>query len=271
MKGILERLCIEALEGYYKYGTTDFIDSFEDNIVFYTPYDSRMIVGKENVIKYFTEGGKKLQLSVDNVSTRLIPLKADSMIVVADYILFAYYPDGKMIRIKQHTLVALHRKKEKDGSFIWKCPLIHISNSVAKSSAAKKQKDNLSHYEQDLIRSLLRDRNTVRKIVFSGESNSSHYIPEDSIRYVEGGKGIKCYVHTDSETITVSHLMKDVMTMLPDYYYRCHSSYIINLRRVKSIGGYKLTLESGEEIPIPAKKYALVKADITKWMAEGKI
>lgn len=267
MKGLLEKLCIEALENYYKYGTTDFVDAFDENIIFFTPNDSNMIMGKENVVRYFTEGGKKLKLSIDNISTRLVPMKADSLIVIADYNLFAYYPDGKMMRFKQHYLVALTRRKGADGAYQWKCPLIHISNVGQKSSLSESKKIILRQYEQDLIKSIFEGRNTVRKLVFSGEGNSSHYIAEDSIKYIEGGKGVQCYVHTDSDTITVNHLMKDVMNKLPDYYYRCHASYIVNLRRVKTVGSYKITLDSGEEIPVPAKKYSRVKADIAQWAA----
>lgn len=271
MKGILEKLCVEALENYYNYGTTDFIDAFDENIVFFSPNDNRVIKGKENVIRYFTEGGKKLKLSIDNMSTQLVPLKADALIVIADYNLFAYYPDGKMLRFKQHYLVALNRRKSSDGSFQWKCPLIHISNVGQKSSLDESKKISLRQYEQDLIRTVFKERNTVKKLMFSGEGNSSHYVAEDSIRYIEGGKGVQCYIHTDSETITVNHLMKEVMTKLPDFYYRCHASYIVNMRRVKSIGAYKITLETGEEIPVPAKKYSQVKSDISRWISDTKI
>lgn len=267
MKGILEKLCVEALENYYNYGTIDFIDSFDENIIFFLPNDSRAIRGKENVADFFTNTGKKLKLSIDNVSTQLIPLKADALIVIADYNLFAYYPDGKMVRFDQHFLVALKRRKTEDDSFQWKCQLIHISNIGQKASLDESKKISLRQYERELIKSVFKDRNTVRKLLFSGEGNSNHYIAEDSITYIEGGKGVQCYIHTDSETITVKHLMKDVLTMLPDYYYRCHSSYIINLRRVKTISAYKITLDSGEEIPVPAKRYSQVKADITEWMS----
>lgn len=269
LKGILEKLCIDALENYYRYGTADFVDAFDENIVFFSPNDNRVIKGKENVVKYFTEGGKKLKLSIDNLSTQLISLKADAVIVIADYNLFAYYPDGKMLRFKQHYLVALNRKRSENGSFEWKCPLIHISNVGQKASMSNTEKITLRQYEQDLIRSIFADRKSVRKIVFSGDGNVSHYIAEDSIKYIEGGKGVQCYVHTDSGIITVHHLMKDVIEKLPDYYYRCHASYIVNLRRVKSVGSYKVFLESGEEIPVPAKKYGQVKSDITRFISQS--
>lgn len=271
MKGILEKLCIEALENYYKYGTTDFVDAFEENIVFFTPYENKMIVGKNEVINYFTQGGKKLEINIENLITKLIPLKADAMVIVADYSLLACYPDSRVISFKQHTLVALHRRKQADSSYRWMCPLIHISNSRQKNSLNQQSPIAIVQYEQDIIRSLFKDRITVKKIMLSGESNSTYYIPEDSINYIEGGKGVQCYVHTDSEVITAKYLMKDIIAKLPSYYYRCHSSYIVNLRRVKSVCAYKVTLEDGEEIPIPAKKYSQVKDDITSFMTESKI
>lgn len=269
MKGILEKLCIDALEKYYRYGTTDFVDALEENIVFFTPHYNRMIIGKEEVIRYFTEGGKKLELSIDNLSTRLIPLKADAMVVVADYSLLACYPDGGVINFRQHMLVALHRRKQQNGDYRWMCPLIHISNTREKKKDVVPETKEIRPYELDIIRSLFENRRTIKKIQLSGEGGSTHFIPEDSIVFIEGGKGVQCFVHTDSETVTVNHLLKDIMGKLPSYYYRCHSSYIVNLRRVRSISGYKITLENGEEIPVPAKKYALVKADLSKWMTEG--
>lgn len=271
MKGILEKLCTDALENYYKYGTTDFVDAFEENIVFFTPTYNRMIVGKEDVIRYFTEGGKKLELTIDNMATRLIPLKADAMIIIADYNLFACYPDARIMRFVQHTLVALHKRKQKSGEYKWMCPFIHISNAGEKSSLSDDKKVSLTQYEQDILRSFMRDRNTIKKVILSGEGGSTHYIPEDSIRYIEGGKGVQCYVHTDNGMLTVNHLMKDVIAKLPDYFYRCHASYIVNLRCVKCIGNYRITLENGEEIPVPAKKYSQVKNDISTWMAGGTI
>lgn len=271
MKGILERLCTSALENYYRYGTTDFVDALEENVVFFTPHDNRMIVGKDEVIKYFIEGGKKLELSVDNLSTRLVPLKADAMIVIADYYLLACYPDGGVIRFKQHMLVALRRRKQHGGDFRWMCPLIHISNNRDKQKSDNSQNSEIRPYELDILRSFFEKRKTVKKIQFSGEGNSTYYIPEDSIRYIEGGKGVQCIIHTEDDTVCVNHLVKDVLSRLPSYYYRCHSSYIVNLRRVKSICSYKITLDNGEEIPVPAKKYSLVKADITKWMANENV
>ena len=45
----------------------------------------------------------------------------------------------------------------------------------------------------------------------------------------------------------------------PDYFLRCHQSYLINPDFASSIERFKLTMSDGFVIPIPEKKYTQVK------------
>lgn len=79
-----------------------------------------------------------------------------------------------------------------------------------------------------------------------------------------------CYVYTDDGVYLVRQLLKQIQLRLPDYFYRCHSSYIVNLRYVLYLSSSKITLTDSSEIPISAKRYAQISADIEKWMNTQK-
>lgn len=258
----IEKFCIDALEAYYNTGRANFFDNLDDNIVWYGPVANQTVVGKENLINYFNREKRTLKFNIEDLSVKLFPLKADAFVFLAEFSLYAYHPDGRALKYERHMIVVTKRKKGADGKYIWKSPLIHISDVTQKNSGKNPAGAYLADEEKSLVDILLTQRKSVKKILLSGPGNSNYYVAEDSIIYIEGGKGVQCYVHTKDEVILVNHLMKDIAKKLPDYYYRCHASYIVNLRRVKSIGGYKITLDTGDEIPIPAKKYSSVKADI---------
>ncbi len=268
MLEFIEKYCIDSLEDYYNTGKTDFFDNVDDNIVWYGPMEGQVIVGKEKLLEFFKKENRTLRFNVEDLAVKLFPLKADAFAFLAEYTLYAYHPDGRVKKFNRHMLVLSKRKKDENGNYAWKSPLIHISDVKAKGSSKNKHGSSLGEDERSLVDILMTQRKSVKKILLSGAGNSNYYVAEDAIIYVEGGKGVQCYVHTKDETLLVTQLMKDIEKKLPDYYYRCHASYIVNLRRVKKVSGYKITLDTGEEIPIPAKKYAKVKADINEWMGK---
>lgn len=266
MLEFIEKFCIDSLENYYNTGEVQFLDNVDDNVVWYGPMEGQIIVGKDKLIEFFKRENRTLRFNVEDLAVKLFPMKADAFGFLAEYTLYAYHPDGKVSKFNRHMLVLSKRKKLPDGTYAWKSPLIHLSDVTKRNGKRQDRKYLIDEDERSLVDILMTQRKSVKKILLSGVGNSNYYVSEDAIIYVEGGKGVQCYVHTLDETFLVTQLLKDVEKKLPSYYYRCHASYIVNLRRVKKIGNYKLTLDTGEEIPIPAKKYAKVKADINEWM-----
>ena len=76
-----------------------------------------------------------------------------------------------------------------------------------------------------------------------------------------------CYVYTDDGVYLVRRLLKQMYDCLPDSYYRCHSSYIVNLNYVLYLSSSKITLTDSTEIPISTKRYAQIKQEIGEWMS----
>lgn len=269
MTDILAKFCIDSLENYYKYGKIDFFDYLDNKVVFYGPVADRKIEGKQNLVEYFSNEKRTLKFNVENISVKLFPLKAQIFMLLMAYELYIFYPDGKIVKLDQHMIIVSKRKQDSLGNLNWLCSFIHVSNSAKKGNGSGASPKFLDDNDTERLEDIFIERNSVKKIVLSGEENSKYFIAENSIKFIEGGKGVKCFVHTDKEVLLVNQLMKSVYDLLPKYYYRCHSSFIINLNRVKSIGNYSVTLDSGEIIPIPAKKYTTVKSEIERLISMG--
>ena len=76
-------------------------------------------------------------------------------------------------------------------------------------------------------------------------------------------------IHTMSEKVTVRKNISDIEKMLPkEYFIRCHRSYIVNVKHIKSIKKDNVLLENGVEIPISRGKYKEVNDTFINYICE---
>lgn len=112
----------------------------------------------------------------------------------------------------------------------------------------KKEKEKLAGIEQSKIKNI----STLSKEFIYVKSNSRLVkVQNDNILYVEA---LKDYViiQTAHEKFTIHSTMKDIEKKLPeDSFMRVHRSYILNLKKIKSIEGALVIIEeSNKKIPI---------------------
>ncbi|HAU5036067.1 TPA: LytTR family transcriptional regulator, partial [Clostridioides difficile] len=60
----------------------------------------------------------------------------------------------------------------------------------------------------------------------------------------------KIYVHLKKETIDYYETIENLERSLPTNFFRCHRSYIINLKYVYGYESGNAVMESGDRIPI---------------------
>lgn len=85
----------------------------------------------------------------------------------------------------------------------------------------------------------------------------TYYYYEDDILYVEG-YGKNCILHfSDSKKdVICSKKLSDIEEKLSkDTFFRCHKSYIVNLKHVDAYSHSDITLDSGETVDISRNKY----------------
>ncbi len=260
MKRSYEKYAVSAMIGYYNYDYEMFFNHLDDSVIWYGPNEGQIITGKDNLIKAVLSQSQKLKFSIENVESKLIALSSNIYTLVMSFRLHSIHPNGQTKIYLQRVTVNAQKSRDSEGRSFLKCIFIQISN------VAPTESKSLFETESYVPKSFGENTAGGNRLVFPGDNHSTVYIKEDSIKYIVGGKGVFCYVHTDNNIYLVRMLLKDILKTLPDSFYRCHASYIVNLNRVLYLSSRKITLLDSEEIPISVKKYAEIKNDINAFL-----
>lgn len=257
-----ENYAVQAMLGYYNHDYEMFFRYLDEGVIWYGPKEGQYIVGKDNLIAQVKKYESKIIFQVDSVESKLVSFSSNVYTLLLSYRLNSCYPDGRVKTCLQRVTVNGQKCRDQDGKIFWRCPLIQVSN-VIQNKANGSPEDTTEPYVH--IGFNEPEKESAR-VILPGDNNSTIYVKEDSIRYIAGGKGVFCYVYTVDNVYRVRMLLKDVINKLPDFYYRCHSSYIVNLKKVLYLSSSKITLYDMTEVPVSTKKYQQIKSDINNWM-----
>jgi len=93
------------------------------------------------------------------------------------------------------------------------------------------------------------------KCIIAKTSNSSYKVYLKDIIYIESNQR-KIIIHTNYDLIEYYYKISDLENeLLEDNFFRCHKSYIINLKYVHSFDSTFITLENSEKVYV--SKYKL--------------
>ena len=85
-------------------------------------------------------------------------------------------------------------------------------------------------------------------------------------------QGEKVYLHlVSSEIIDFYDRIENLETKLDSRFFRCHRSYLINLRHLKSYKNGMAYMESGEEIPVSRLRSKEFSGVILQYMKEWRL
>lgn len=82
-----------------------------------------------------------------------------------------------------------------------------------------------------------------------------HRIPFSQIKFVEVF-GRKISLHTKQKVFIFNGRLDELAESFPNYFFRCHKSYLVNLRMVIKYDKETASLKSGESVPIARRKFA---------------
>lgn len=77
----------------------------------------------------------------------------------------------------------------------------------------------------------------------------------NDIVYIEN-EARRIHIHTENDTYSVYRRIDEVASLLPENFYRCHKSCIINLDKVNNMKNRIIYFEGGKTVGICAEKYA---------------
>lgn len=76
------------------------------------------------------------------------------------------------------------------------------------------------------------------------------------LMYLESYKNNIIMHFKDGSTVNTYSTLKEYSARLPVNFIRCHKCYTVNMNYIKEYLRYKFIIFSGEDIPIPPKKYS---------------
>lgn len=112
-----------------------------------------------------------------------------------------------------------------------------------------------------LKKALLHDYtvNFLHRFLILPQRSQTWRLPIREITYIEIA-GRRLAVHLPDKTVHHTARLDDLAAQLPGaLFVRCHKSYLANLQNVRLIRRYRLTMVTGEEVPISKAYYDEVK------------
>lgn len=113
-------------------------------------------------------------------------------------------------------------------------------------------------YVQDLLKKSA--KNNRQKIAVK-ENSSISFIDTGMIQYVQALER-ESILHLVNEKRQIQTPIKELKKDLPAYFYPLHRSYFVNCNYVARIERYRLTLITGEVLPIPKMRFSQVRNEI---------
>ena len=92
-------------------------------------------------------------------------------------------------------------------------------------------------------------------------SNEIYMVDENDIYYVEALRDHMLW-HINGNVLESINTLKEIEEMVSKNFIRIHRSFIVNRAHIASVQRCFVTLEDGEKLPIPYKKYVQVKNNI---------
>jgi DNA-binding LytR/AlgR family response regulator len=91
----------------------------------------------------------------------------------------------------------------------------------------------------------------------------------DEIDYCESFKRI-VYFHTGNDVQKMYTKLTDIENVIPNVFGRCHQSYLVNLRHIKSVGRITIELMNGKTVPLAQRRRKAI-LDSLKLISDGHL
>lgn len=90
----------------------------------------------------------------------------------------------------------------------------------------------------------------------------------EEIRYIESDRRY-LYIHRQGGIDRVRMKLSELETRLPDYFVRCHQSYIVNLNEMACLSGSSLVLADGTRFPVSRSRSGRTRERVEGLLRKG--
>ena len=102
----------------------------------------------------------------------------------------------------------------------------------------------------EVIKKFLSKNPSASSIVIKNNLGAKEQVSLDDILYVESQGHSVCYALINGSVYTVAGNFTKTISFLPEYFFRCHRCYAVNMKKVRTIQRYYFVLENDVQVPI---------------------
>lgn len=264
-----EALTMQAVTQYYKGNVQPFYEILHPNTVMLSVSRNQLFEGKKKVMEAFRiENESGISYDIENISCKTYRIEASACYAVLDSDIITCYPNGILIRVNQRLSVIWkyirERNIEKEGVEKEGWYGMHIHVSLAQE--ALEAPANVAHFSEAVLADMLRPVQNEERVTMSDTNACLHYVPRSQIIYMEAAAHQTLVCLKDGENFYVSKQLKTLEEEIGEGFVRTHRKYLVNVRYVDMMKGYKLRLKDGKILPMSKGNVAEVRKNLDREM-----
>lgn len=116
-----------------------------------------------------------------------------------------------------------------------------------------------------LLKKLIREKEDPANWFFIKTKYEIKKVAVWDIYYMESHKH-SVLIHTKKETYTMYGRLSDVEKGLPDHFFHCHKSYLVNAEHIRSYEGDRFWLDNDVEITISQSRRKEIRQKFFAWL-----
>ncbi len=119
-----------------------------------------------------------------------------------------------------------------------------------------------------IIKAVKKLDNDVKYILpLFNKKNGITKIFQNDILYIESS-GRKLYIYTQEEIYIIYKKIVEIMPLLSEHFVRCHSSFVVNMKKIQKLENKQITLDNGKAIKISRSFYNNTKNKFIYFLGE---
>ena len=256
-------LSAELIIKYYENDYMPFLNSMDDDALWYGPAEGQFLRGRERMIEAWRAEEHSLSFSLGNMEIMHISAHPSFCDVILSYPVTTHYPDNHDITFNQRLLLTwCERTVEDENGLKEKIPRIlvcHIANTH------EKHEDDVIYPNKlhEVLNKGIAAAPHGKRLHFHGVDRSDYFLLSDTVIMIEAAHtGRHSILHTPDGSIEIGATISQLEKRYGRLFLRCHRSYLVNPIYIQSIRRFRLTLSDGTELPVPEKKYTAFRDKI---------
>lgn len=222
------------------------------------------LFGREAFERHFKTVQMHPMIDLGDIDFHLLEFGKDAYIVIARY--YAYTNgEAACIAAAMQRSTFYYRMNKGRLELVH----MHVSNEWQELIGDEVFPVRISTQTYQYMQKMLAERSKTapaKKLCLKG-GGANFYIDPSLVLYIETIEA-KSILHFLDKNITVNYKIGMLEKMFPDDFYRAHRSFLINTDYVMAIERYHITMNNGQIIPIPEKRYNEVKKALSKKLTD---